>query len=84
VTWPKSKFTQARDIRRYDDFMDASRLFAQQHGPDAYRLITDEQIQARFLQADGTMLALPDSVKELGSGTTFTISKLDSTPQESR
>jgi hypothetical protein len=79
VTWPKTQFIQARDIRRYDDFMDASRLFAQQHGPNAYRLIIDDQIHARFLQVDGTMLALPDSVKDLGSGTTFTISKLDST-----
>jgi hypothetical protein len=81
VTWPKSKCRGAKDERRYEEFLDISRLFALERGPSGYRLVTDEDFHSRWLRCDNTLFNLGDSIKELGEGTTFTIGKLDPTPE---
>src|SRR5262249_53640241 len=77
VTWPETKCQSAADRRRYDEFMNVSRLFAQERGPERYRLITDEQFHDRWLRCDDKLFALGGSVKDLRNDVTFTISKLD-------
>ena len=79
VTYPFTKCKGSKDEQRYKDFMSVSKLFAQERGPAAYRLLTDEQFHDRWLECDDKMLALGNSIKDLSKQTTFTISKLDST-----
>jgi hypothetical protein len=81
VTWPKAKFTQKKDVKRYEDFMDISKLFAHERGTQGYRLVTSEKIHARLFKCDSKMFAFGDSANSVGSSATFTISKLDSTPE---
>ena len=38
VTWPKTRCNGSKDIKRYEDFMDISKLFAQERGTTGYRL----------------------------------------------
>ena len=81
VTYPDTKCQSARDRQRCSDFLDMSRLFAQERGPQAYRLITDEHFHDRWLRCDDKLFSLGGSIKDLGKDSTFTITKLDSTPE---
>jgi hypothetical protein len=81
VTWPQSKFNSKKDLRRYDELMDVSRLFAQERGVGGYRLVADEDFHARWLRCDDGLFHLGDSISALGMGATFTLSKLDATPE---
>lgn len=80
VTYPETKCTSPRDKKRYAEFMDMSRLFAQERGPSAYRLLSDDSFHDRWLQCGEKLFLLGDSIKELGTEKTFTISRLDSSP----
>jgi hypothetical protein len=84
VTWPESKCNSQRDRDRYKGFVDVSRLFAQEHGPAAYRLLTSEDFHDRWLRCDDKLFILGGSIKDLGKDTTFTVSKLDTTPENFR
>lgn len=81
VTWPRSKFNSNKDLRRYDELLDVSRLFAQERGVSGYRLLTNEDIHARWLRCDDGLFNLGDSINALGTRVDFTVSKLDSTPE---
>jgi len=81
VTYPKSKLTSARDNDRYTSFMDMSRLFAQERGTKGYRLLVHKKFHDRLLRCDNAMFALGGSIKDLEQGITFTITKLDVTPE---
>jgi hypothetical protein len=84
VTWPESKCASPRDLTRYGEFLDVSRLFAQERGAAAYRLVTNEDFHDRWLRCDDKLFTLGGSIKDLGKDTTFTISKLDTTPDNIR
>jgi hypothetical protein len=77
VTWPASKVSGGKDKKRYDEFMDMSKLFAAERGPAGYRLVTLENFHDRWLRCDDRLFTLGGSIKELAKP--FTISKLDST-----
>jgi len=81
VTWPDTKCKGKRDQQRYSEFIDISRLFAQERGLQSYRLITSEDFHDRWLRCDDKLFLLGGSIKDLGKDATFTISKLDSTPE---
>lgn len=79
VTWPDSKSTNNKDRIRIAQFLGVSRLFSAERGPNGYRLLNEENIHARLLRVDDTMLQLGDSIKDLGNGSRFPVSKLDTT-----
>jgi hypothetical protein len=80
VTWPQSECKGPKDIQRYQEFMDLSKLFAQERALDGYRLITNVKIHARWLRCDDKYFSLGDSIKDIAKDATFTISRLDNTP----
>jgi hypothetical protein len=84
VTWPESRCSGRKDQQRYADFMGVSKLFAEERGPERYRLLTAEDFHDRRLRCDDKMVHLGDSIKDLGKNSTFTISRLDSTDDNRR
>jgi hypothetical protein len=78
VTSPSPDPKNKRDNIRYSAFMDVSKLFAEERGPTAYRLVTDSIFHDRWLRSDNAMYALGGSVKELDQP--FTISNVDPSP----
>jgi hypothetical protein len=70
------------DAKRIEDFMDISRLFAQERGVAGYRLVVSSQFHDRWLQCDNKLFTLGGSIKDLN--TPFTISRLDSTPENQK
>jgi hypothetical protein len=81
VTWPQSECKGARDNQRYQEFMDVSKLFAQERGQSGYRLITNLNFHDRWLCCDDKLFTLGGSIKDIGNASTFTLSRLDSTPE---
>jgi len=81
LTWPRSECKGKRDESRYDEFIDLSKLFARERGPQGYRLIRNPNFHDRWLRCDDKLFALGGSIKDIGNGTTFSISRLDSTMQ---
>jgi hypothetical protein len=81
VTYPKTMCKGAKDNSRYDSFMSVSKLFAVERGPSGYRLLVDEHFHDRWLRFDDSLFQLGGSIKDLGNGSPFTISKLDLSPQ---
>jgi hypothetical protein len=67
VTWPESKVQGAKDRERYGRFMDVSRLFASERGPDGYRLLTHDDFHDRWLRCDDKLFTLGGSIKDLAS-----------------
>ena len=81
VTYPEVKCSKPRDKQRYVEFMGISKLFALERGTSGYRLVTDESFHDRWLRCDNKFFTLGGSIKELGNDSKFTISRLDSTPE---
>lgn len=77
VTWPRSRH---HNKRRYDEFIDVSHLFAQERGPDKYRLFVEETFHDRWLRCDDQLFHLGGSIKDAGNSSVYTLSKIDSTP----
>lgn len=81
ITWPQSECKGARDTQRYQEFMDVSKLFAQERGPAGYRLVTNQDFHDRWLCCDDKLFTLGGSIKDIAKDSTFTLSRLDSTPE---
>jgi hypothetical protein len=84
ITYPESKCQNPNDRQRYADFLGVSKIFALERGTAGYRLLVDEQFHDRWLQCDSKMFTLGGSIKELGKASTFTITKLDTTPENQK
>lgn len=82
VTLPDTSAKGKSDLVRYAEFMDVSRLFAAERGPQGYRLVAKPDFHDRWLRCDDKLFALGGSIKDLAKP--FTISKLDSTPENVR
>lgn len=67
-----------RDATRWREFLDISRLYAQERGA-RYRLMDNQNFHDRWLLADAQPFHVGGSVKDLGKDP-VTISKLDATP----
>lgn len=81
VTLPLREQHNTKDKNRYQQFMDISRLYAQERGPTKYRLITlpGSDFHDRWLRCDGQIFSLGGSLKDLDKR--FTVSKVDPTPE---
>jgi hypothetical protein len=66
-----------RDAGRYREFLDVSRLYAQERGPDKYTLLTlpPSDFHDRWLRRDDELFLLGGSPKDLEK--LFTIGKLE-------
>jgi len=80
VTWPESEHRGDHAKRRFKEFIDVSRLFAQERGPDKYRLLVEETFHDRWLRCDDQLFHLGGSIKDAGASSVYTLSKIDSTP----
>jgi hypothetical protein len=78
VTLPGADLKSATDRSRHAAFMDISRLFAVERGPQRYRLIENGSFHDRWLRCDDKLFTLGGSIKDLDKGP-FTISRLDTT-----
>lgn len=65
VTWPAAKTTGRHDQARVGDFMDVSRLFAQERGPQRYRLVTSIPFANRTTSQEGTPVIRVDIAADL-------------------
>lgn len=75
------RVTSSKDRLRWNAFMDISRLFAMERGPDLYRLIINPDLHDRWLFLDGKRLYnLGGSAKDAGNKSYFTIASLDCSP----
>lgn len=83
VTLPSSTLRSRGDRTRHAEFMDVSKLFAQQRGPQGYRLIENGNFHDRWLRCDNKLFTLGGSIKDLDRGP-FTISRLDSSEPNKR
>ena len=77
LTWPRSKHGNKKP---YDDFIDVSRLFAQER-PGKYRLLTEPTFHDRLLRCDDQLFHLGGSIKDAGRVSVYTLSKVDATPK---
>jgi len=82
VTLPDTSSKSASDKNRHSDFMNMSRLFAQERGPSGYRLITNTDFHDRWLRCDDKLFTLGGSIKDLSKP--FTIARLDSTTENAK
>jgi hypothetical protein len=82
VTLPPASGMGKADAKRIADFMDISRLFAQERGTAGYRLVANSQFHDRWLQCDNKLFTLGGSIKDLDKP--FTISRLDSNPDNQK
>jgi len=70
--------TSRNDKTRHAEFMDVSKLFALERGPQGYRLIENGNFHDRWLRCEDKLFTLGGSIKDLDKGS-FTISRLDTT-----
>jgi hypothetical protein len=81
VTLDSAKITSTKDRARHSEFMDVSRLFATERGPDRYRLIANPDFHDRWMRCDGQLYALGGSVKDAGQKSDFAIGRIDPTAE---
>ena len=74
VTWPREKY---QNKQRYDELIDVSGLYAKERGSEKYRLVVASDFHDRWLQCDDQPFQLGGSLKDAGSNTPFTLSKMD-------
>lgn len=77
LTWPVTK----RNVRDFSEFLDVSRLYAEERGSDNYRLVVHSHIHDRWLCCDQQIYALGGSVKDASRETYFTLTKVEPTPE---
>lgn len=74
---PKSKSHKV-DRERYERFLEISRLYATERGPDNYRLVVNNELHDRYVYVDGNIYVLGGSVKDAAVAKNFTLSTMES------
>lgn len=79
VTCEPNSHASDRDKRRWTEFLDISRLYAQERGNIAYRLILQTSLHDRWVVFDEKrMYSLGGSAKDAGNRDYFTITSIES------
>jgi hypothetical protein len=77
---PKARASN-REKQRWTEFLDISRLYAQERGNTAYRLILQPSLHDRWIVFDEKRIySLGGSAKDAGSRDNFTITSIESNP----
>jgi hypothetical protein len=79
LTWPETK--RKRNSKDFSEFVEASKLYAAERGPDNYKLIVHEEIHDRWLCCDEQIYVLGGSIKDASIKNYFTLSKVDPTEE---
>jgi hypothetical protein len=80
VTSEPSESSSKRDKNRWDAFLDVSSLYAQENGPDKFRLIIQPNLHDRWVVFDDKLIyALGGSAKDAAARDYFTITIVDAT-----
>jgi hypothetical protein len=84
VTSELRKGTGSSDLRRWNEFLDISRLYARERGVDRYRLVAHPAgvLHDRWACFDGKRIyTLGGSAKDAGSRQYFTLARLDASAE---
>lgn len=82
VTTEPSPNAGRRDKTRWTEFLDLSRLFAQERGPSRYRLVVQPSLHDRWVIFDGRRIySLGGSAKDAGAKDYFTITSVMSSTE---
>ena len=82
VTREPATHAGKRDQARWTEFIDISRLFAQERGPALYRLVIQPNLHDRWIIFDTKRIyALGGSVKDAGDKDYFTITSVEASPE---
>lgn len=68
--------TKKRCGDEFSDFLDASKLFADERGPSRYCLMYHPDLHDRYLKCDETVYHLGGSLKDAGRKSGYTVSKI--------
>lgn len=77
ITWPADK----RKSKDYQELLSMSRDYAAERGSDFYRLLVHPSSHDRWLCSDDSIYSLGGSIKEAGRGAYFTMTRVESSPQ---
>lgn len=77
VTWPEAKYTKPQ----WADFLEGSRLFAAERGPDKYALFVKADFHDRWLSCDDRLYSLGGSIQDAGQTSDFTVSAMQPTAE---
>ena len=80
VTWPLDKHSKNYSST-FTAFMDISRIYAKERGPDKYRLFVVPGFHDRWLRCDDQLFHLGGSIKDAGSNSAYTLSRIDPSPE---
>ena len=81
VTSEPGSSASKRDKQRWTDFLDVSRLFAAERGPQLYRLIVNQNLHDRWAVFDDKRIySLGGSSKDAADRDYFTIAAVEGTP----
>lgn len=75
LTWPSTK----RKARDFSEFLDVSRVYAKERGPDNYQLVVHLDIHDRWLCCNQQIYAFGGSVKDASQESYFTLTKVGPT-----
>ena len=82
VTSEPGSHAGSRDRNRWSEFLDISRLFAQERGPSHYRLVVQPNLHDRWIVFDEKRIyALGGSAKDAGDRDYFTIAAVEASPE---
>jgi hypothetical protein len=82
VTSEPGSHARAKDKNRWAEFLDVSRLYAQEHGPSHYRLVVQANLHDRWIVFDEKRIyALGGSAKDAGNTDYFTIAAVEASPE---
>jgi len=68
--------TKKRSGDEFRDFLDVSRLYAKERSPSHYSLMYHPDLHDRYLKCDNTIYHLGGSLKDAGSNSDYTVSKI--------
>lgn len=81
VTSEPGSHAGSRDRNRWNEFLDVSRLYAQERGHSLYRLVVQPNLHDRWVMFDDKRIyALGGSVKDAGNKDYFTITSVEASP----
>lgn len=81
VTCEPKPIAGKRDKQRWAEFLDISRLYAQERTPTTYRLLLQSSLHDRWIVLDNKRIySLGGSAKDAGNRDYFTISNVDASP----
>ena len=82
VTEKPGEHAGRRNVDRWNSFLDVSRLFADERGPDRYRLLVAGSVHDRWLILDGKRVySLGGSAKDAAFRDLYTIANVESSPE---